>query len=215
MEALVDNDILFKAVCYDLLDELLSQNFSSTNLLGILGAARFVVSKNILKRLPEADSETAVDKLFTFIENVAIVEPTADEQTMAADFELAAQQTGVALDAGESQLCAIIISRAVPQLLTGDKRAIHAIEKLLDVDTRLRSLCSRVKCLEQLVLQSISENNASQFRISICSVPDADKTLSICFSCRSQNTTLEEVTNGLNSYIEDIRRRAPQILAAN
>jgi hypothetical protein len=50
LEALVDNDILMKGACYGLLDELLTQTVSSTDLLGILGATRFVVAKKIRKR---------------------------------------------------------------------------------------------------------------------------------------------------------------------
>jgi hypothetical protein len=35
-----------------------------------------------------------------------------------------------------------------PLLLTGDKRAIEAIEQLLDTESRLTALCGRIRCLE-------------------------------------------------------------------
>jgi hypothetical protein len=213
MEALVDNDILMKGACYDLLDELLSQTASSTNLLGILGATRFVVAKKIRKRVLRGDKEAAVTSLEAFIQRVTIVEPTSEEQRMAADFELAAQRAGVALDTGESQLCAVLIIRAVRQLYTGDKRAIQAMQDLLEADTRLISLGNKVKCLEQLVLQSITEGNVSLFRATICSEPETDMALTICFSCTSKSVSLEEISHALNSYIDDLRKSSPQILA--
>jgi hypothetical protein len=214
VEALVDNDILMKGACYGLLDELLSQTVSSTDLLGILGATRFVVAKKIRKRVLRQDKEAIVKHLEAFIRRITIVEPTTDEQRMAADFELAAQRAGVALDTGESQLCAVLVVRAVRQLYTGDKRAIQAMQVLLQADKRLLSLCNRVKCLEQLVLQSITEDNVSLFRASICSEPEIDVALTICFSCTSKGISLEEISHALNSYINDLRRSSRQILAS-
>jgi hypothetical protein len=214
VEALVDNDILMKGACYGLLNELFSQTVSSTDLLGILGAARFVVAKKIRKRVQRKDNEAAVKSLEAFIQHITVVEPTADEQRMAADFELVAQRVGVALDAGESQLCAVLIFRAAHQLYTGDKRAIQAIQELLTVDTRLLALCNRVKCLEQLVLQAITEDNVSQFRAAICSEPETDIALTICFSCTSKGISLEGINHALNSYINDLRKSSRQILAS-
>lgn len=214
MEALVDNDILMKVACYGLLDELLSQTVSSTDLLGILGATRFVVAKKIRKRVLRRDKEATVRALEAFIQRITTVEPTIDEQRMAADFELAAQRAGVALDTGESQLCAVLIFRAVRQLYTGDKRAIQAMQDLLEADTRLISLCNKVKCLEQLVLQSITEGNVSLFRAAICSEPETDAALTICFSCTSKGISLEEISHALNSYINDLRKSSRQILAS-
>jgi hypothetical protein len=132
---------------------------------------------------------------------------------MAADFELAAQRAAVALDSGESQLCAVLITRALPLLFTGDKRAICALEHLFDRDARLNALAGKVKCLEQLVLQPMSADNYCQFRIAICGHPGTDKTMSICFSCRVEEATLEGTTAGLKSYINDLRSQANRILA--
>jgi hypothetical protein len=214
MEALVDNDILLKTACYGLFDELLSKNFSSADQIGILGAARFVVTKLLRKRALRGDREEAVKRLNEFIECIVIVEPTTEEQIMAADFELAAQRAGVALDTGESQLCAILITRALQQLFTGDKRAIQAIKELLDSDTRLHFLCGKVQCLEQMILRAVSENNVQLFRAAVCAEPEVDKTLAICFSCNRADASLETIREGLNSYINDLRTRAPEILAS-
>ncbi|HYJ87581.1 MAG TPA: hypothetical protein VEW46_16080 [Pyrinomonadaceae bacterium] len=214
MEAVIDNDILFKGACYGLLEELLPADGSITGPLGILGAARYVVAKKIQKSALRTNATTAIKELEAFLERAETVEPTENEQLMAADFELAAQRTAVALDSGESQLCAVVIARALPLLLTGDKRAIKAIERLLDVDPRLQFLCGKIKCLEQLVLRSLSEENHSRLRAAVCGEPDVDKALAICFSCKNEAATLEGISEGLRSYINDLRSGAPQVLAA-
>ena len=72
---------------------------------------------------------------------------------MAADLEFRAQTTGLDLDVGESQLCAVLVMRMVPMLLTGDKRAISAIEHLFDLEPRIGWIAGRVYCLEQLFAQ--------------------------------------------------------------
>jgi hypothetical protein len=134
MKAMVDNDIIFKGTCYGLLDEFLSPVCATRDLVGVLGAAQFVVSKKITKKNPKKGIAVALRHLKDFLERVTVVEPTEDEQKMAAEFELAAQRAGLVLDVGESQLCAIVICRLTPLLLTGDKRAIQAIEELLDCE---------------------------------------------------------------------------------
>ncbi len=213
MDALVDNDILFKVACFGLFEALILPNCQPEGSVGILGAARYVVPKKLQRSLEAAIANTAKAAFQTFLDVAEIIEPTEDEQVMAADFELAAQRAAVALDSGESQLCAVLIARGLPLLWTGDKRAICALEHLFDSDARLTALAGKLKCLEQLVLQPLSAENYSQFRIAICRQSGTDKTLSICFSCRVEEATLEGTTAGLKSYINDLRSQAKRILA--
>src|ERR1039458_89319 len=116
MKALVDNDILFKGACYGLLDAFLAPVSVAGDSFGILGAARFVVSKKIIKKAPHKGIAAAHEHLATFLGRAAVVEPTEDEQRMAAEFELAAQRAGLGFDAGESQLCSILICRSTGRL---------------------------------------------------------------------------------------------------
>lgn len=214
MDTLLDNDILMKGACYGLLDELFPQSATQTTQVGILGAAKFVLAKAIKQRQLQGNPKIVIDRLNTFINNSHIVEPTEMEQRLAADLELLAQREGVALDAGESQLCAVLVIRGLCLLLTGDKRAIQSMEHLLASEKRLQPICGRVQCLEQLVLAWITESNLSLIGTAICSEPDVDKTLAICFNCRSTTLRPEVVIDCLNSYVSDLRCHAPQILAA-
>lgn len=212
MKALIDNDILLKGACYGLLDEFVAGTCGSADHAGVIGAARFVVSKRIHRRPPNKGAEAAIASLNTFLGRSVQIEPTETERAMAGEFELAALRRGVSLDAGESQLCSILVSRLVPFLLTGDKRAIRAIEELLDFDGRLLQLCGKLRCLEQLVLDALSAGNSGSLRENICAEPSVDKTLTICFACHSPAYSGTH-SEGLISYIEDLRSQAARILS--
>jgi hypothetical protein len=213
MKALVDNDILFKGACYGLLDAFLAPVSVAGDSFGILGAARFVVSKKIIKKAPHKGIAAAHEHLATFLGRAAVVEPTEDEQRMAAEFELAAQRAGLGFDVGESQLCSILICRSTPLLLTGDKRAIQAIEQLLDSESRLVALCGKIRCLEQLVLDVFSASpNSDTLRTAICAEVEVDRTLTICFSCHCEDGAGLDNAEGLKSYLRDLQQRAPRVL---
>jgi hypothetical protein len=213
MKALVDNDILFKGACYGLLDAFLAPVSAAGDSFGVLGAARFVVSKKIIKKAPHKGATAAHQHLATFLGCAAVVEPTEDEQRMAADFELAAQRAGLDFDVGESQLCSILICRSTPLLLTGDKRAIQAIEQLLDSENLLVALCGKIRCLEQLVLDVFSATpNPDTLRSAICAEVEVDKTLAICFSCHCEDVSGLDYAEGLKSYLTDLRQRATRVL---
>jgi hypothetical protein len=216
MTALVDNDVLCKAACYGLLDELILPYCTKHCLPGVLGSARFVVSKTIKKKRTQlrGNVATALARLENFVNQSEVLEPTDSEQSFAADLESIAQRAGVSLDTGESLLCSIAVIRVIPHLLTGDKRAIRAIEELLEMDRRLSPLCGRVKCLEQLVLSAIDRTSRKMMKTIVCNEPDIDKTLSICFGCSSPRVSEDSFDQGLNSYIDDLRRTAPRVLAS-
>lgn len=210
MKALIDNDVLLKGACYGLLEQLVVPIYCPP---GVLGAAPFVVSKRIAKTALNRNTALAQGILDAFLRSAILLEPSDDEQNMAADFELAAQRTGLSFDSGESQLCAILVSRLVPFLITGDKRAIRSIERLLDSDLRLAALCGKVRCLEQLVRSILSKDTCSGLRDAICVEPLVDKSLSICFSCTNESATHESFTEGLDSYIEALRAEAKRVLS--
>jgi hypothetical protein len=212
MNAVIDNDVLLKGACYGLLDRLIWTT-SATNGAGVLGSARFVVPSKIKKAKLNQDRGIALQALLAFMGHTASLEPSNEEQELAADFELIAQEVGANLDVGESQLCAIVVQRVIPLLVTGDKRAIAAIEAILDADTRLKPICGRVKCLEQIFVASIVRCGCDTLRLAVCAEPWVDKALSICFSCRTQPVGDASIREGLQSYIGDLRRRAGRVLA--
>src|SRR5208283_2145536 len=156
MNAVVDNDIVYKGVCYGILTDILQTHNGTGGAIGALGTARFVVSKKIKKVKLKRNESLVLEQLQRFLSSSVELSPTEDEQQLAAEFEFAAQQFGVNLDTGESQLCAVTITRLIPKLLTGDKRAITAMERLLDVHPAFQALRGKVGCLEQAILNLVA-----------------------------------------------------------
>lgn len=210
MNTLVDNDVLIKGSCYGLLCELIL-GVSPLNTVGVLGSARFVVPERIRRCRLRANHASAVHIFLDFLTHTSVIEPTTEEQQMAADLELAAQQVGLSLDSGESQLCAVASMRLLPLLLTGDKRAIAAIDKLFNGDSRLHSVAGKVMCLEQLFVALLSSNGGG-LRNTVCAEPEVDKALSNCFSCFGGVVSIESHLEGLNSYIQNLRGLAARVL---
>jgi hypothetical protein len=204
----VDNDVLIKAACYGLTDEL-----NASRSLGVLGAAKYVVAKRIDRVALSGDGNAARGAALDLIARCSVLEPTADELDLATTIETSAQRRGLELDAGESQLAAMIIRRGIAVLETGDKRAIKAFEALLDELADLEVLRGRLRCVEQIVARCLDATDADALGRAICAEPDVDKALSICFRCFSpppQQALLDR--DGLNSYIELLRENAQRVL---
>ena len=212
MKALIDNDILVKGACYRLLAEIVN-SIPGDGPFGVLGAAKFVVPYYIKRRKLAGDVAAAEMCFFSFLASSEALEPSSDERELAAALEANAQQLSLSLDPGESQLVSILVSRILPWLATGDKRAIPALEKLLDTDARLANLTGKIRCLEQLVKQMLVNGDYTIIRNAICSEPAVDKALTICFGCSSQGSTSTNTHQGLDSYIGAIRASAARVLA--
>jgi hypothetical protein len=206
VEAAVDNDVLIKGAAYDLLDATL-EAFGGA--VGVLGVARFVVSKRIAKHGGIADRAAAEARWKAFLAEVAQLEPTAEELELATSIEAAAVTLNLPLDAGESQLCAITIARALRVVVSGDKRAVGAVEVLLDVVDELDAVAGRWVSLEQLVLALADRLEPQDIRAAICGEPGVDRALTISMGCASGLAWSDE---GLRSYIEHLRGVAPRAL---
>ena len=75
-------------------------------------------------------------------------------------------------------------------------------------------MSGKVLCLEQLFLRLLAVANPLDVRQKVCSGPDVDRALTICFSCASDKVDPELWREGLQSYINDLRNAAKTILAA-
>lgn len=208
----VDNDIIIKASCYGL-----TREFWPTAALeiGVLGAAPFVVRDRINRMRLASCPDSALQAAHALFSTAVTLEPTDDELELASEIETAAQRAAASLDAGESQLAAMVVTRAIALLETGDKRAIRGFEAIINAVPALQTLGGRVRCLEQLVLLRLGDEAHSQLlAAAVCGEPDVDRTLSICFRCYSPPPTGHVVdVAGLESYINALRSDAPQILA--
>jgi predicted nucleic acid-binding protein len=210
---LLDNDIVLKACCY-LAGELVIEHLAGEEKRGIfvLGAIRFVLEKRISKSKKISEPHLVSKELEKFLSSVQTLEPTYEEQLLAARFEDKAQKLRVELDGGESQLLAILISRTASLLLTGDKRAIRAAQIVLDDASHSVHVEKRIGCLEQLAMSLVTKFGPGRIQELICRDSAVDISLSNCFSCASGVFELETITGGLESYIGDLRKAAGRLL---
>ena len=211
MSIAVDNDILHKGSGYGLLQEMINLIPAQVHEVNVLRTAKFVVTDKLRK----ANLADALSKFQQFIQRVQCVEPTASEAILAAELEYEAQCASLSFDTGESLLCAIAIKRSFSFLVTGDKRAINSLERLILASLRneIIKLAGKVICLEQLMFRMVNNSDARSIQRAICAQPRLDKTLSICFSCTSPEVGPESWLQCLTSYISELRSSASTILA--
>jgi hypothetical protein len=141
VDAAVDNDILIKAAVLDLADALVTAR------AGVLGQARFVVRGRVQRMSLRGDAAAAEARADALLERCQALEPNDAEAALAAEIEREAALRDLALDGGESLLAAIIASQPIPELHTGDKRAIAALEGIIPVLPRMAAIRGRVRCL--------------------------------------------------------------------
>lgn len=204
----IDNDVIIKVACYGLAAEL-----GAGRSLGVLGAAKYVVAGRIDRMALSGDRSTARTAALDLIGRSSVLEPSHEEIALAATIETAAQRSGLDLDAGESQLAAMLVQRDIGLLETGDKRAIRGFEVILDEITELAALRGRLRCLEQIVSRCLAVFDPDTLARAICAEPDVDKSLSICFRCHSpppRKASLDR--DGLDSYVAALRAIAPRVL---
>ena len=213
--AAADNDILYKGAWFGLLREIIAAIPANPSETIVLGHARFVVGKRLEKQQKKnmPGASRALEALAAFLPALVQAEPTTEEQLFAATVENAAQAAGLALDSGESLLCAMTLRRPLNWLATGDKRAIHALEVLARDDEALKALAGRVVCLEQLFVRLLGDGTASQIRTAVCREAHADKAIAACFACSSSSLNPDDWGAGLRSYINALRAQAPTVLA--
>lgn len=208
MKGVVDTDILLKMAHYGLLAASLRCLDEAPDRIGVLGAARFMARRR-LSKLAEAE---LLDEMEACIQDLQIIEPSEEELIFAAEIELQATKLSVDLDEGESILCAVAVYRSLEWIATGDKRAVVAIETLMQRTEDLRDLAGKVLCLENLVLRLLLGGDPQAIRSSICGKPSVDKALAICFSCTSATSSPQSWFEGLSSYVAGLHRQAPTAL---
>lgn len=211
-DAAVDNDVLIKLASYKLMADGLDV-LGGPAAVGILGAARFVVPSAITRHRGIADKDAAMAQWSAVETTVEALEPTASEAAFAAEIEELATRTGRNLDPGESQLCAMAIERAFNHLATGDKRAVMAAESMLADVAKLKELAGKIVCMEQLAVALLARIGSDAIRDAVCSEPGVDRALTACLGCASRAEESSVDTTGFESYIADLRRRAPTLLA--
>jgi hypothetical protein len=211
--ALLDNDVVLKTCCYAAIDAMLGC-LGKVGPVAVLGMARFVLASRIAKARNIVNKASATAALAVLLAAADTVEPDSSDVALAAEFEAEASARGVALDSGESLLLAVLLQRGTSLMLTGDKRAVAAIEAVAWALGCATRATGRVACLEQLFMELLARCEAEWLHERVCSEPEADKALSVCFACNSHMFIVDSAVDGLVSYINDLRIQAPTVLVA-
>ncbi|MCP4564148.1 MAG: hypothetical protein GY873_37500 [Bosea sp.] len=209
-DTLLDNDIVMKVCCYGLQQETLDILTDCGRVPAVLPVTRFVATDRLERSVPIEARTATLDRLASMLASLGVAEPDSGELQLAASFEAEAQRLNLELDIGESQLLAMLISRKLRLLVTGDKRAIRAIESVAGA-----SAAASLACLEQLTASLIERIGLANVLARICSNPSVDRALFNCFGCHSGGAEAAAVTEGLRSYIADLRSGASRVLIAS
>jgi hypothetical protein len=204
---LLDNDVVLKVCCFEIGAELISCASMGGMPPAILKVAQYVVRGRI-KRSTLTDREAAERTLREMLDLMGTTEPDEEELQMAAAFESAAQARNLDLDSGESQLLAILTHRDFKLMLTGDKRAIRAIEEI--AGEALKS--PRIACFEQVMASILQQTDPQELRAKICRERVVDRAIAICFACSSAAVSIASIFDGLRSYTDDLRKVAQRVL---
>lgn len=211
-ESLLDVDVVIKLAAYDLLGATAHPGCEDhcSGQRGVTATTRFVAASRLSRKAN--DPLSATNRLESFLTSSVEIEPSDDELALAAAIEAQAARSGLELDSGESQLCAIAIHRGIALLLTGDKRAIAAAEALIKVIAALSALGGRVACLEQAMVLAVERLGPLKVRDLVLAELGMDVAINICFQFTNPaiDSTFEPA--GLSSYIDSVRASAPTLL---
>lgn len=211
-DAALDNDVLLKGVSYGLLAVLLDSLPGGPYVHGILGTAKFVLPKILVKRPPNRVEQARAD-LALALSELETLEPDEHETALAAELEFEAQQKSQPLHAGECQLIAILATRRLRHMLTGDRNAIAALAAAAPAAVDVAGLARKFICFEQAILYLMNIQGAQRTRDAICAEREVDTAMRICFSCASPEVAAESWAEGLKSHIEALRNETGELLA--
>lgn len=206
--ALLDNDIVLKACAYRCHEVLLQAATMADGPPSMLTVAGYAIRSRLERSRAFVDRGAAITAFDQLLCHLTLIDPNEDEVAVAADLEALASERGLQLDVGESQLLAILLGRGLSLLFTGDKRAIEAIGCLAPDEVG-----PRIVCLERFMACVLETIPCADLRIHVCSEPQVDKAMTICFACGSEHTEPENVAAGLESYAGSLARTSAGVMA--
>jgi hypothetical protein len=213
-DAVIDNDVILKGVSYGFLDGLLAALPGGPFVYGALGTARFVLPKALKKRPPQR-AEAAMAELMDALASLETLEPSEHETVLAAELEYEAQRQSKPMHPGECQLVAILVTRALHHVLTGDRNAIAALGTMLLPATLDPSrLVARFICFEQAIRHLMDAQGPAPVKASVCAERNVDTAMRVCFSCASPEVGEASWIEGLENHIAALRAESGDLLIA-
>jgi hypothetical protein len=203
----LDNDIIHKLVAFQLFDEAIAISelqIDKANLRVLPTAKHFFRGKQKKKG---ASPDPVLTEVIGLVSSFASAISDLDDAVIE---ELMQLQKVAGIHEGERALIVATRSQTDFLLLSGDKNCMRSIAKI--PEQIYRRLCGRVICLEQIILKLIEVKGFVFVRDRVLPMVSCDKSLQICFGY-STPASEENVIAGLNSYINEVRQQAPDLLA--
>jgi hypothetical protein len=206
----IDNDVVLKLCTYLVAEELVQVASMGTVPPAILTIAKFTLRSRVERSRTIKNKVAVRDSLELALAKVRHLEPTQEEIGIAADLEQQAAVLGLAFDAGESQLVAMLLKRNGSALVTGDKRAISALARI-----KPPGIHRRIVCLEQFIASVAAQFGVDRIRVGVCVERNCDKAITASFACSSSTLALAELMVGLRSYINSLRTESGELLLSS
>ncbi|PUE21172.1 MULTISPECIES: hypothetical protein [unclassified Limnohabitans] len=197
MIILADNDIVHKLACCDLLNSFLEWIGSPPAEVWVIPSIPFVLRKK-LKNNP-----AALDCLEAFL--------LKTQPIPKASIELLERYEQ--LDEGERQMLAVLVEdHRITRLVTGDKRALRQIARMVsgDLNLSLRLNQTRTDCLESVMLGLMDHFGYLVINDKASLGVDSDKVLKMTFGPARSEAHAREV---LSVYLEELKNQASFIHA--
>lgn len=209
----LDTDVLLKIAAYRMADELVDA-IAGKGPPSILGLTQIIAAKQLMRRRKKLrDMERAIGELDTLLGICDVLEPDDDEIRIAAEFADVAQDSGLPLDPGEAQLAAIVKNRALPLMVTGDKRAIHALSKLTEGAPVREAFVGKLACFEQVISAIAALIGEITVRERVCSEPEMDGAMRLACSCDRAAWDPLQLNEACSSFIGAVRAEVGDLLA--
>lgn len=210
----VDTDVLLKAAAYRVAAEFV-QVIARTGPPAFLGLTHLIAERQLRRKKNLRDKEGAAAELRDLLGVCETLEPDEREIQIAAGLAELAQSNSLPLDTGEAQLAAILANRALPLMVTGDKRALGALTQLLaDAVVRAQFVC-RLACFEQVMQAIAALVGENEIRNRVCTEPDIDGAMRLACSCGSPVWNPAQLQEACTSFIGQVRREIGDLLVAN
>jgi predicted nucleic acid-binding protein len=209
--ASIDTDVLLKAAAYKVATELVAV-LEPWGPPAILGLTHLIAGNQLARKRNVVDRDGAAAELNRLLAMLGSLEPDDDEIALAADLTATAQERALPLDAGEAQLAAIVVRRELPLLVTGDKRALHALAELVKNDPIRPSLVGRLACFEQIVQSVARLIGEEELRERVCAEPAVDGAMRLACSCERPDWDPVQLHEACASFSGAVRSQVGDLL---
>lgn len=196
---LIDNDIVIKLAQLDVYVDGLAAIGVTPRQVGSLGAMlRFMG----LRRREVTRTDAEADRLSKALASIAEIEPTPEEQKLAASLMKAIIGAQLDMDEGEVALMAVAVNRVGVEVATGDKRALRGLPQLAVRVPAIAALRGRMICLEQIFKRLCQAQGLPRIRAAILLARHADGTLTVAYDALSPEGAAAFVS-GMDLVVQD------------